>query len=282
MTDSSLASMEFTLASLNNLWESGLQDNVIIHKQYRALSEENEVGKLLVRNLLDGLAAARALHTAEDMAHYLQRLEVLGRAENTDAIVDFIANALKNSAPLRGVQQSCATAPPSSTVEPMTSSPFDHAGLTTGSSAPAPAANPTTPTTTSTPSLFLTEADKGTLARQQQLLNATVAAKLHVDGPECVVQYTTDPTSKRAQVRFIDEVARQHELHAPPPATARSSSKRTAAGKTKATLVKSATSSVAADKWVTSTVGATGLPRAAPHAPHATVDYAQRRPFQLK
>lgn len=190
--DSTLSTVEFNLTALTELWETGMKDNVVMHQQYRTLTEQLNNSKLLLRNVLDGLAATRSMTDPDESARYIKKLELFARSECTDMLAEFISNTLLlcNASPRYGrrLPASCSREELSPEGSPKLSS---FAGLGN--------------------SLFLTPAETQELRRQHANLNRKVASKLHVDGPDCIPAYSTDPQSKRAQFHFIDEVIKERE-----------------------------------------------------------------------
>lgn len=248
--DTALSTVEFNLSAVMELWQSGMEDNVVMHKQYRSLNEQNLHAKLLMRNLLDGLAATRTMRDPVDMARYLQTLEMLTRSESIEKLAEFVANTIiggtrtlvtpprsqqSNLDYVLGVRSARTAAGQRSgwesegereregegetvprqrhngdfadslssrpaTVDTMTAHPSSAAPSVTPPPAPSGAA-PSDP--------FLDYRETIELLRTHERTNAVAAARIHVDGPDGVRAYSSDPHSKREQMRFIADTQRR-------------------------------------------------------------------------
>lgn len=178
LRNGALSSVEFNLRCMNELWESSRDDNVAQHKQYRALEEEVRNTRLLLHNVLDGVAAARAMPLCNDVAHYLHNLEMYGRSERTERMATYVS-------------------------EQMLAIPALVARNSASGTDEVPTADSVAP------SDVLTGAELAVLRNHQARLNTMTPASLHLEGPNGVRAYTSDPAQKREQVRFIDELCRR-------------------------------------------------------------------------
>lgn len=221
LADSTLASVEFNLQVTNSLWNEGLEENAVMHRQYREITEDLKKKKMLLRNVLDGVAAARSLELSADTAHFLQTIELLGRSESNDALREYVGETLIDVTTKASLRQ-----PPRRTASP----PTEAVDMGNGGDDPCPTAE-TPPSCTDEPSAyanklktddavdavpgvgkvvsespFLSPQEARELERRNRLANAKVASQIHFDGPESINHYSCDPEAKREQVRFIDEM----------------------------------------------------------------------------
>ncbi|EPY36171.1 hypothetical protein AGDE_07047 [Angomonas deanei] len=246
-TDPTLSSVEFNLQSINQLWENGMAENTEMHKQFRALHKQLEDKKILLRNILDGVAATRSLEGPVEIARYLQRLELLGRSENTELIATLVTETLlqeKGDAPTdkSSLERLTTSIPTTASSELYTNPSVDVDKLETSPNVEPLPANP-----------FLSAAEKDALLKSNSYVNTTKASHLHFDGPDYIRTYTSDPVTKRNQVRFIEELSRQERKGE----TSGSNSARTPCG-------------------------TTTLPPTTRKTAKGNADYALSRPFQLK
>lgn len=92
--DTTLSLMEFNMLLTNQSWQEGMQKNVQMHQTCRAFHDELQSCRLLLRNLLDGLAVTRVMESMSEVAEYLRKLELFGRSEGNDMIVEHTNRAL--------------------------------------------------------------------------------------------------------------------------------------------------------------------------------------------
>lgn len=182
--DSSLMAVEFNMRCMNDLWASGMEDNVVLHKQYRAVQKELNEAQLLLRNLLDGLATARSMKVIPSVAHYLQTLELYGRSNRTERLAAFVSDSLIAASWAR---------------DEMTATAADAVKGAVGGGDGETSSSP-----------YLSPSECHALQRKHTLMNATTAVSLHVDGPDGIRAYSSDPAAKRDQARFIEEMRQQH------------------------------------------------------------------------
>lgn len=192
--DSTLSSVEFNISSVNELWQTGMEENVLMHQEYRKLQNSMNTTKLLVRNILDGLAAARTMRDAAEIARYLQTLELFGRSESLDMLSEFISDTLIGSgngpAPIQ--ERSCSEQTVSVTER---SESKGVAGSEDDSKSP-----------------FIGTEEAEDLLYRHKLLNQPATSRIHNDGPDCIRSYSCDPKQKRAQVQAIDKMITEGEL----------------------------------------------------------------------
>ncbi|CAJ1023729.1 hypothetical protein Q4I32_003359 [Leishmania shawi] len=191
--EGAISSVEFNLRCMNELWESSRDDNVTLHKQYRGLEEQVHRMRLLLRNLLDGVAAARAMPLSPNVALFLQNLEMYGRSERTERMAAYVSEQML-AIPAISVRGRGAV--------------DTHAEV------------PQSESDTSTTHGHMKDSELQALRNRHACLNTVTPASLHFDGPSGVRAYTSDPAQKREQVRFIDELCRLAEEKNPllPPA----------------------------------------------------------------
>eukprot|EP00796_Vickermania_ingenoplastis_P004413 gene4413-3212_t len=213
--DSTLSSVEFNISSVNELWQTGMEENVIMHQEYRKLEDTMKHTNLLLRNILDGLAAARTMQNIAEMSQYLQTLELFGRSESVEMLSEFISDTLigktqsgktqKNVLPVLSGRRSSGGGQRT-----------DVSGRIQGSAASitveeSKIGQPSEGFTEPTEGLFLTEEETKQLIHEHKLLNLAVASRIHTDGPDCIRCYSCDPEKKRAQVRFIENRIKEGE-----------------------------------------------------------------------
>lgn len=246
MHDSTLSSVEFNIRSVNELWQTGMEENIIMHQQYRKLEESMRRTKLLLQNILDGLAAARSMHRAEDITMYLQTLELFGRSESVEMLSEFIAETLiggrmKPKGERKLLFPDLPTLPPASLIgvdsvlirvddgppPPRAQSSATSASKPTSSFrgilklSPAATAGSTGVAATElakgglasqagkeefVEGAFLSPSEVEALQHRHQLVNAPIASKIHADGPDSIRCYSCDPVKKREQMLFIDRM----------------------------------------------------------------------------
>ena len=182
--DASVSTVAFRLRCMNELWASSRNDNTALHQQYRALEEETQQTRMLLRNVLDGVATARSMHVSEEVAQYLQTLEVYGRSERTERLAAFVADKMLTLSQNKDEAERMAV-----TI------------LHTSGEGTALSAGPAH-------GYALSAAELQRLQHDHARLNTVTVSSLHYDGPDGVPSYTSDPTQKREQVRFIDELQR--------------------------------------------------------------------------
>ncbi|KAK7197092.1 hypothetical protein NESM_000654200 [Novymonas esmeraldas] len=221
--DGAVSSVEFNLRCMNELWESSRDDNVTLHKQYRVLEEQVHSMRLLLRNVLDGVAAARAMPLSTDTAQFLHNLEMYGRSERTERMAKYVSEQML------AIPTHAAHASP--------------AGAAAAKCAPLPSP-PSHAATAAT--AHMSDAELHALRNHHARLNTVTPASLHFDGPNGVRSYTSDPAQKREQVRFIDELCRRARQEGQPTAAARRPDARRQAQHAPLPAVGSGTSSTAA------------------------------------
>ncbi|KAG5493381.1 hypothetical protein GH5_02127 [Leishmania sp. Ghana 2012 LV757] len=182
--EGALSSVEFNVRCMNELWESSRADNVMLHKQYRALEEQQHRTRLLLRNLLDGVAAARAMPLSTEAAQFLHNLEMYGRSERTERMAAFVSDNI--------------LAIPVSAARGAGAAGSRRDSLESGSG-------------TCATQCHMDDSELHALRNRHARLNTVTPASLHFDGPSGVRSYTSDPAQKREQVRFIDELCRLAE-----------------------------------------------------------------------
>ncbi|KAG5494137.1 hypothetical protein JKF63_01972 [Porcisia hertigi] len=182
--EGTVSSVEFNLRCMNELWEKSRGDNVVLHTQYRVLEEKVHRTQLLLRNILDGVATARAMPLSTDVAQYLHNLEMYGRSERTERMAAYVSEQM--------------LAIPASTTSKLDS---PDPSVKTPISQPASSAE----------RCHMGDSELRALQRHHARLNTVTPASLHFEGPSGVRSYTTDPVQKRQQVRFIDELCRLAE-----------------------------------------------------------------------
>ncbi|KPI88237.1 hypothetical protein ABL78_2661 [Leptomonas seymouri] len=178
--DASVSTVAFRLRCMNELWTSSRDDNNTLHQQYRTIEKREQRLRLLLRNVLDGIATARSMRVSDDVAEYLQTLEVYGRSERTERMANFVADKLLT---LMGSRSSEAATPVDTSTEAKSSVKSSHDDA-------------------------LGEKGLRKLQHDHARLNTVTVASLHYDGPDGVPSYTSAPPQKREQVRFIDELRR--------------------------------------------------------------------------
>lgn len=254
--DSTLSSVEFNISSVNELWQTGMEENVVMHQEYRKLEDSMKRTNLLLRNILDGLAAARTMRDATEIARYLQTLELFGRSESLEMLSEFISETLigitskgkkmffpeiSNQGKLsisptavhaqwsgNGADQSVSSRRQSSVA--VTSSRKAESAETsivlTARGTSETATVTTVPATSQGEAInpmnhlnesqerspFLTPEEKTQLIHDNKVLNTMVPSRIHTDGPDSIRCYSCDPTMKRAQVRFIENMIKEGEL----------------------------------------------------------------------
>ncbi|KPA82534.1 hypothetical protein ABB37_03577 [Leptomonas pyrrhocoris] len=178
--DASVCTVAFRLRCMNELWASSRDDNTALHHQYRNLEKEAQKTRLLLRNVLDGVATARSMRVSSDVAQYLQTLELYGRSERTERMAAFVADKMLTLSQVKN-SDTAASAENSREVDSRVESSQDYA---------------------------LSEEELRRLQRDHARVNTVTVASLHFDGPEGVPSYTSDAAQRREQVRFIDELRR--------------------------------------------------------------------------
>ncbi|KAG5468871.1 hypothetical protein CUR178_01707 [Leishmania enriettii] len=179
--EGALSSVAFNVRCMNELWESSRADNVMLHKQYRALEEQQHRRRLLLRNLLDGVAAARAMPLSTEAAQFLHKLEMYGRSERTERMAAFVSDHIL-AIPASAARGAGAAGSHRHSVE----------------SESGPCAT----------QCHMDDSELHELRNRHARLNTVTPASLHFDGPSGVRSYTSNPAQKREQVRFIDELCR--------------------------------------------------------------------------
>ncbi|CBZ30520.1 conserved hypothetical protein [Leishmania mexicana MHOM/GT/2001/U1103] len=210
--ESAVSSVEFNLRCLKELWESSRDDNVTLHKQCRTLEEQVQDMRLLLRNVLDGVAVARAMPLRTDVAQFLHNLEMYGRTERTERMAEYVSEQMlaipDTTARAPGAAHTRARA---SNVEVDTKATQSH----------------------------ISGSDLRALQNHHARLNTVTPASLHFDGPSGVRSYTSDPAQKREQVRFIDELCRLAQDEKPSlPLTRRGDGRRQALPSTFPTVTR--------------------------------------------
>ncbi|CCW59864.1 unnamed protein product [Phytomonas sp. EM1] len=198
--DTTLSSVEFNLNVMNELWKTGITENVAMHQQYRQLEEELKKTKLLLENVLDGLSAVRAFHNAEKMAQCIQTLELYARSKSIDILTEFIHNMIVEEATREGFKSK----DPMSSTTLWSSTVYSPKGDSSTEELKSSHDVATSKGLESSP--FLTQTDMVELRRHQERLNAKVASRIHFDGPEGIRSYSCDPKRKREQIQFIEQV----------------------------------------------------------------------------
>lgn len=200
LVDSTLSSVEFNINSVHELWQTGVEENVVLHQEYRKLEESSKRTTLLLRNLLDGLGAARSMRTIGEITRYLQSLEIFGRSESVELLSDFIAEALIEKAEIR---TSIRGSTDKRTPYTLPTIPFGES--------PEGQREVTADTAAEEKEAFLTREEAEKLLHKNKLLNKTVPSHIHSDGPECIRCYSCDPVKKREQMIFIEEMLKEGE-----------------------------------------------------------------------
>ncbi|GET92476.1 hypothetical protein, conserved [Leishmania tarentolae] len=182
--EGALTSVEFNLRCMKELWESSRDDNMTLHKQCRTLQEQVHDMRLLLQNVLDGVAVASAMQVSTGVAQFLHNLEMYGRTERTERMAEYVSEKML-------------------AITDTTACGLDYAD-TRAKTSTVEASNNTTQND-------LSGMDLHTLYNRHMRLNTVTPASLHFEGPSGVRIYTSDPAQKRAQVRFIDELCRLSE-----------------------------------------------------------------------
>lgn len=236
--DSALSSMEFNIRSVNDLWQTGMEENVIMHQEYRKLEESMRRTKLLLQNVLDGLASARTMRSTDEINAFLRTLELFGRSESVEMLSEFVSETLTGKIDRRATKTMLFPEIQSSSFATFLQNNNEHIargkspGYSESSSTPKPWPSGFPPKdgtffdassskTLSQPensvetkkkneekgnTAYLTADEAKELLHRHQLLNAIVPARIHADGPDCIRCYSCDPAKKREQMIYIDQM----------------------------------------------------------------------------
>ncbi|KEG15439.1 hypothetical protein DQ04_00071070 [Trypanosoma grayi] len=96
MIDKALSTVEFDLSALEELWRAGHEENTVMYQRCQELNEQVNTQQVLLRNVLDGIGASRAMRSLGEVTTYLQVLELYARQENIPMITEAISQALLN------------------------------------------------------------------------------------------------------------------------------------------------------------------------------------------
>jgi hypothetical protein len=214
---STITTVEYNLDALNDLWKSGYDENVMMHRQCRLWSTKVQDLQSIIKQFVDALVVARGIKDMNELLMYLRSMELLVRSENAPLLVDHINSTMENirkglEGKRRGTtaQQQQRGSPARALSNEAIVSPSD-----------SPAASPTASRGESARQTFSDLAAVESLAatraeitevtkRRERIATNRNIATMHIDGPTNVRGYTCDTDTKRNQVKAIDDMIERH------------------------------------------------------------------------
>ncbi|CUI15601.1 Hypothetical protein, putative [Bodo saltans] len=213
---STITTVEYNLDALNDLWKSGYDENVMMHRQCRLWSTKVQDLQSIIKQFVDALVVARGIKDMNELLMYLRSMELLVRSENAPLLVDHINNAMENiRKTLEGKRRGTTThqqqrGSPAGAISNDAMSPAESPAASPTASRGG-SASPTFPTLAAMESLTATRAEMAevTKRRERTATNLNIAT-MHIDGPTNVRGYTCDTDTKRNQVKAIDDMIERH------------------------------------------------------------------------
>lgn len=208
---STITTVEYNLDALNDLWKSGYDENVMMHRQCRLWSTKVQDLQSIIKQFVDALVVARGIKEMNELLMYLRSMELLVRSENAPLLSDHINNAMDNIRKgLEGKRRGTTSRSPQNVASPDVMSPSESPAASPTSRGAGAAPSWSTPQS-ATESIVATRGELQEITKRRERASANMnIATMHIDGPTNVRGYTCDTETKRKQVKAIDDMIERH------------------------------------------------------------------------
>lgn len=207
---STITTVEYNLEALNDLWKSGYDENVMMHRQCRLWSTKVHDLHTIIKQFVDALVVARGIKDLNELLMYLRSMELLVRSENAPLLADHINSTMDNvRKSLEGKRRGTHSRGMSSSVPPH--SPTFKSDPSSPTESPTANAGGAEWSSPHGGELQATRGEIMEVARRRERGSAMKnIATIHIDGPSNVRGYTCDTETKRNQVKAIDDMIERH------------------------------------------------------------------------